>query len=156
MIIADQHELARHLGVSDRRIRQLEAANVIVRLDGEPVRYDLDANVRRYRMYADRDMDAACREVELASAYVDEMLGRMRAEDIVSVRWQIAEQDGGAIGQLQAAMCIANALAPEHARDMLRNYTRMSVGRAIGECLCLCNWRIVENREQASERCPVR
>ena len=72
-MIVDQQQLARHLGISDRRVRQLEAECVVERLDGEPPRYDLDANARRYRLYADHDIDTVCEEVEEASRDVDDL-----------------------------------------------------------------------------------
>ncbi len=147
MNTGDQLELARHLGVSDRRIRQLEAEQIIERLPDEPTRYNLDASARRYRLYAGGDMDAVCRQIEEASTRIDDMFTRMRAEDDIQKRREIAKQDGGAIGQLDVAMSIANALAPQHSRDLLKAFKDMCVGRAIGECFELCNWRYVEDAE---------
>ena len=65
-------------------------------------------------------MDAVCRQIEGASKCIDEVFSRMRAEDDVEKRRQVAAEDGRDIGRLQVAMDIANALAPQHARDMLR------------------------------------
>ena len=142
MTIVDQQELARHLGVSDRRVRQLEAEGVVERLDGEPPRYDLDANARRYRLYADHDIDTVCREVEEASRDVDDLLGRMRMAGDVEERRLIAKQDGHAIGRLDAAMALSNALAPEHARQMLGTFRNLVVGRACSDFLELCDGRL--------------
>lgn len=145
MNIGDQLELARHLGVTDRRVRQLEAEKVIERLDDGG--YDLDESRRRYRLYASGDMDAVCRQIEDGSKCVDEMFSRMRAEDDVEKRRQIVAEDGRAIGRLQVAMDIANAMGPEPAREMLRTFTKMSMGRVMSECLSLCNWRHVADAE---------
>ena len=145
MTTVDQQELARHLGVSDRRVRQLEAEHIVSRLDGEPVTYDLDASVRRYRLYVAHDIDTVCRELERAAESVDGMLMRMRAENDVQERRRIAEEDGGSIGKLQAALDLANTLMPEHARDMARTVEKLIVGGAIGEFLALCNWRLAED-----------
>ena len=142
MITVDQQELARHLGISDRRVRQLEAERVVERLDGEPARYDLDVNVRRYRLYAARDVDTICQEVEAATKSLDNMFDRLRQEDDIQKRRWIAKQDGHAIGRLDAAMALSNALASEHAREMVRSYTNLVIGRACSEFLELCEGRL--------------
>ena len=166
MNTGDQLELARHLGVSDRRVRQLEAEQIIERLDGELVRYDLNACARRYRMYADGDIDAICRNIEEASADIDAMLERMRNEPYIQKRREIAKQDGGAIGRLDVAMKVAIVLQPEHSRGMARTFNNLYqialsrpfgatagsimylfslpliIGRAAGDFFELCNWRL--------------
>ena len=78
MNIGDQLELARHLGVTDRRVRQLEAEHIVERLDGEPTKYDIDVCARRFRLYANYDIETVCRELEQAAEEVDRMLTRMR------------------------------------------------------------------------------
>ena len=120
MNIGDQLELARHLGVTDRRVRQLEAEHIVERLDGEPTKYDIDVCARRFRLYANHDIETVCRELEQAAEEVDRMLTRMRSQTDVQERQRIAEEDGGSIGKLQAALHLANALMPAHARDMAR------------------------------------
>ena len=147
MTIVDQQGLARHLGISDRRVRQLETELVISRLDGDTARYDLDVNSRRYRLYADHDTDTAAREIDEASACVQRLFGRLRAEGDIQKRRQIAVEEGHAIGQLDAAMTLGSALASEHARDMLKTYTKMILGRAMADCFELCNWRLAEEAD---------
>ena len=147
MKIVDQQELARHLGISDRRVRQLEAEQIIERLADEPTRYNLDASARRYRLYAGGDMDAVCRQIEEASTRIDHMFSRMRAEDDIEKRREIVASEGGAIGQLDAAMSIANALAPQHSRVLLKTFKDLCVGGAVGECFALCNWRLAEEAQ---------
>ncbi len=122
MNTGDQPELARHLGVSDRRVRQLEVEQIITRLDGEPALYDLDVNIRRYRLYADHDIDVICREIEQAAQRVEDLFKLLRAEDDVQKRREIVSSKGGAIGQMDAAMSLANALAPQHSRDLLKAF----------------------------------
>lgn len=138
----DQQELARYLGVSDRRIRQLEADHVITRYDGEPPRYHLDINARRYRIYVDHDIDTACRAVEEAAAGIDDLLKRLREERSIQKRRRTAQNEGYAIGRLYAAMDLANAMMSEHARDMAGTFTKFVVERAVNELFDLCEWRL--------------
>jgi hypothetical protein len=100
-----------------------------------------------YRLYAGGDKDAVCRQIEDASKCIDIMFDRMRAEDDVEKRRQIAGEDGPAIGRLQVAMDIANAMGPEPARDMLRAFSKMSLGRTASEFMSLCNWVHVADAE---------
>ena len=155
MIIVDQQELARHLGVSDRRVRQLEAECVVERLDGEPARYDLDANARRYRLYADHDIDTVCQEVEAATKDVADLFDRMRKADDVEERRLIAKHNGHAIGRLDAAMALSNALAPEHARQMLGTFRNLVVGRACSDFLELCEGAARHPSGRVSSGVPV-
>ena len=154
MTAVDQQELARRLGISDRRVRQLEAECVVERLDGEPPRYDLDANARRYRLYADHDIDSICREVEEASRDLDDLFDRMRMAGDVEERRLIAKRDGRAIGRLDAAMALSNALAPEHARQMLGSIRNLFVGRACGDFLQLCEGRLDTPAEEFQAEPP--
>jgi hypothetical protein len=147
MQAVDQQELARHLGVTDRRVRQLEVEEVIERLDGEPVRYDLEASARRYRVYAAHDMDTVCRNIEEAAEDVDVMFDRMRQESDIQKRRKIARQDGGAIGRLDIALKLATALAPEHARQMARTFNNLIIGRAASDFLDLCNLRLADEAD---------
>jgi hypothetical protein len=70
-------ELARHLGLSDRRIRQLEREQVIERLDNEPARYDLDECAGRYRLYDRGDIEAVCQEIQRAAEILQDLLDEM-------------------------------------------------------------------------------
>ena len=142
MTIVDQQELARHLGISDRRVRQLEAELVISRLDGDPARYDLDVNARRYRLYANRDIDTVCDEILEATKDVEDVLKRLANEPDIQKRREIAKEDGGAIGRLDGAMKLATALQPEHSREMARTFNNLIIGRAAGDFFELCNWRL--------------
>jgi DNA-binding Lrp family transcriptional regulator len=152
--IVDQQELAWRLGISDRRVRQLESEGVVERLDGEPPRYDLDANARRYRLYVDHDIDTVCREVEEASGDVDDLFERMRMAGDVEKRRLIAKQDGHAIGRLDAAMALSNALAPEHARQMLGTFRNLIIGRACSDFLELCEVRLDTPAAEFQAECP--
>ena len=154
MTIVDQQQLARHLGISDRRVRQLEAECVVERLDGEPPRYDLDANARRYRLYADHDIDTVCQEVEEATKDLADMFDRMRMAGDVEERRLIAKQDAHAIGRLDAAMALSNALAPEHARQMLGTFRNLIIGRACGDFLELCERRLDTPAEEFQAERP--
>ena len=147
MTIVDQQELARHLGISDRRVRQLEAELVISRLDGDPARYDLDVNARRYRLYANRDIDTVCDEILEATKDVEDVLKRLANEPDIQKRREIAKEDGGAIGRLDGAMKLATALQPEHSREMARTFNNLIIGRAAGDFFELCNWRLDTSAE---------
>jgi hypothetical protein len=135
-----QSELASVLSVTDRRVRQLEDEGVILRHpDGK---YDEDRNRRRHRQFIDRDIDQVAIGVEEAARRADDALDQLRAEPDLEQRRLLAKDLGSAIGELDCAMRLANALAPESARAMLESYTRMVVARAASEFLELCNWRI--------------
>jgi hypothetical protein len=104
--------------------------------------YDIDQNRRRYRLFIDRDLEGAADGVEEAAKRADDALAQIRAEPDLEARRLLAQHLGSAIGELDGAMRLANALAPECARAMLDTHTRMVIGRAASEFLDLCNWRI--------------
>jgi hypothetical protein len=138
--LANQSELADALRISDRRVRQLEDRGVVVRhSDGN---YDVDRNRRRYRLFIDRNIDEVTAGVEKAAKGADDALDELRAEPNLEQRRLLSKRLGPAIGELDCAMRLANALAGESARPMLESYTRMVVGRAASEFLELCNLQI--------------
>ena len=128
-------------------MRQLETELVISRLDGDTARYDLDVNARRYRLYANRDIDTVCDEIIEASKDVEDVLKRLANEPDIQKRREIAKQDGGAIGRLDGAMKLATALQPEHSREMARTFNNLIIGRAAGDFFELCNWRLDTSSE---------
>jgi hypothetical protein len=135
----NQLDLAKELAISDRRVRQLEEQGVIVRdPDGN---YKLDRNRRRYRQFIERDVEGVANDVEEAARCADDALDQMRAVQDLEERRLLAKRLGCAVGQLDMAMRLADALAPA-SRAMLESYTRMFVGRVASEFLELCNWRI--------------
>jgi hypothetical protein len=138
--LANQSELANALGISDRRVRQLEEQGVIIRCpDGN---YDVDWCLRRYRLFIDRDINQVAMAVERAVERVDNALDQLRGEPGLEVRRRLVERLGPAVGELDGAMRLANALAPATHRELLESYTRMVVGRTAAEFLDLCNWRL--------------
>ena len=66
MKAVSQQQLARVLGLTERRIRQLEAEGVVERIDGQR-KYDLSANKRRYEVYASDDAELVIPEIERAA-----------------------------------------------------------------------------------------
>jgi hypothetical protein len=140
--LLSQIDLAKELAISDRRVRQLEEQGVIIRRpDGD---YDIDRNRRRYRVFIGRDLEGAANSVEKAAKGADDALDELRGEPDLEQRRLLAQGLGSAIGELDGAMRLANALAPESARAMLDTFTRMVVGRAASEFLELCAWRIAD------------
>jgi hypothetical protein len=138
--LLSQADLAKQLAISDRRVRQLEEHGVIVR--HPKGNYDLDRNRRRYRLYVDRDIDQVAIGVEEATKRADEALDQIRSEPSLEERRRLAKRLGSVIGELDGAMRLANALAPESERALLDSYTRLFVGRAATEFLDLCDWRV--------------
>ncbi|MDE5452537.1 hypothetical protein GWE18_06560 [Bradyrhizobium sp. CSA112] len=140
--LVDQQTLADRLRLTQRRVQQLEARGVIVRLpDGG---YDFDRNQHRYRCFRDRDTVQVKLEIVQAAKDVDEMLALMRTKRRVSQRRRIAMERGPAIGRLDDAMQLSNAMADEHERQMLSDYTNMVVGRSMGEMFALCKWQLAD------------
>ena len=41
-------------------------------------------------------------------------------------------------------MQLANAMADEHERQMLADFTNMVVGRSMGELFALCEWQVAD------------
>jgi hypothetical protein len=138
--LLSQTDLAKELAISDRRVRQLEERGVVIRHPEGG--YDIHRNRRRYRLFIDRDLEGAANGVEEAAKRADDALDQIRAEPDLEGRRLLAQGLGSAIGELDGAMRLANALAPESARAMLESYTRMVVGRTASEFLELCNWRV--------------
>jgi hypothetical protein len=66
---------------------------------------------------------------------------RLRSESDIKKRRQIAKRDGDTVGRLDAALALSTALAPGHARDLLKTFTDIAVGGAIAELFALCEWR---------------
>jgi hypothetical protein len=135
-----QIDLATELGISDRRIRQLEEKGVVVR--NTRGNYDVDRNRRRYRLFIDRDMERVANEVEEAAERAADVLDQMRAEPDLSTRRLLVQRLGSTVGELDSAMKLANALAPDSSRALLDSYTNMVVGRLTSELFDLCNWQI--------------
>ena len=108
--LASQSELASALAISDRRVRQLEDQGVIpCHPDGG---YDVDRCRRRYRLFIDRDIDRVATAVEEAAERAEDALDQIRGEPDLEGRRVLANGLGGAIGELDGAMRLANALAP--------------------------------------------
>ena len=142
--LTTQSKLANELGVTDRRVRQLEDQGVIVRdCDGG---YDVGLNRRRYRLFIDHDVDRVATAVEEAARRSDDALDQIRIEPSLKKRRALAQKLGSTIGELEREMRLANALAPEHHRKLSDSLTRMIVGRAVGELLDLCGWQIAHER----------
>ena len=142
--LTSQSKLANELGLTDRRVRQLEDQGVIVRnCDG---RYDVGLNHSRYRLFIDRDIDRVATAVEEAAKRSDDALDQIRTEPSLKKRRVLAQKLGSAIGQLELEMKLANALAPEHHRQLSDSLTCMIVGRAVDELLELCNWQIAHKQ----------
>jgi hypothetical protein len=147
--LTTQAGLANALNLTDRRIRQLVDLGVVVREpDGN---YDLDLNRRRYRLYIDRDVDRIADDIENASIEVDEALKLLHDEPDLSKRRALGREVGFVVGQLDRAMRLANALAPEHDKPLLETYTRMVVGRAAGAWMDLCRIILADDKEELAE-----
>jgi hypothetical protein len=128
-------ELANRIGLTSRRVRQLEDAGVFVR--GAEGQFDVDCKAERYRRYSDGNIDLVTDEIERLGQAVNAGLDRLHAEGDLGKRRKLGRDIGPLLGQLDAAMRLGAALAPPHARPLLTNCINMYSGRVISEYLDL-------------------
>jgi hypothetical protein len=145
----NQAGLADALAITDRRVRQLEDQGVLVRDFGG--RYDVGFNRHRYRLFKTRDYHQAAIDIEQAARRAQDALDQIRAASGLNERRTLAPELGPAIGELYRAMKLCNALADEHERLLFATFTRMVVGRAVGELLSLCNWELADEPSRSAE-----
>ena len=75
--MATIYEAADRLGLTTRRVRQLEDAGVLFR---GPEGFDLDESVRRYRIFTEHDVEAAIHDIEAANQGISAVFLRLGAE----------------------------------------------------------------------------
>jgi DNA-binding transcriptional MerR regulator len=141
----NQQELASRLNLTDRNIRLLEERGVIVGLaNGE---YDFAINRERYRLFRDRDVHTVVDRMEDAALNVDDLLTAMEAEPDIETRRTILRERGAVVGQFMGWMKLANAMRPEHERDLLEVVANTIAGQTVGRVLYLCKWQLADPDE---------
>ena len=126
-----QKSLAAALGVTTRRLRQLEELGVVIRRhDGA---YDVAKNVARYQTYQRR---SPADVEELHDAVLQASRDAERAMDAADPDKpdfeKVARRAADAIHALDESMKLMNAMRPEGDRPMLDSFRQMVVGRAHG------------------------
>jgi hypothetical protein len=128
-------ELAARLGITRQRVSQLRDEGVFI--DGPDGKLDLEGCVARYERYCDADLGAAADEIEELAKVVEKGMERLRATRGLEARRKLGKEFGPAIGKLDAALRLAIAMAPPHAREVLTTCANVSSGRLIGEFMQL-------------------
>lgn len=150
MASATLKELARHLNLTDRRVRQLVDEGVIRQLaDG---RFDLRECQRHYRIFSRRDeLDIERLErdvVDLAQAAEDGI--RDLAELPMEDRQAAAGPVGALIGKLTASLDLLAALQRQGAvRDFHRGYVSMISATFMRQLLAVLGLEIADEAEAA-------
>lgn len=137
-------ELAEYLGLTERRVRQLEDEGVFVRDANEL--FDVARNADRYRVYSRKDVDTVADEIERLGSAIDAGMNRLYAESDLKKRRKLGPEVAPLIGQIYAAMRLGNAIASPHSRPLLTNYVNMYVGRLIGEYLDVLSYRLADDK----------
>jgi hypothetical protein len=125
--------LAKVLGVTPRRTRELEDEGIIVRHPDDS--FDEAECVRRYRLYADRDIETVADEAERLLEQIEAGFRRMEAVRGLEERRRIGKQFAPAIGRFDRALRLANSMMPVHARPLLNTCTDVSSGRFVARYL---------------------
>jgi hypothetical protein len=133
-------ELADRLGVTSRRVLQLEHENVLNRA------HSLEWNA----VFSSEDADTLAEQLGRLAKSLDAGMNRMAGIDDIEARRKLGLEVGPLIGQFSEAMDLANATAPPGQRALLRDYAGFLVGRAIGQFLELMRWNIAEDEIEPS------
>jgi hypothetical protein len=110
--------LASRLGLTKRRVRQLEDEGVFVRSVDEM--FDVAWNVERYRLYSRKDVETVVDEINRVGTAIESGMDRLYSESDLEERRKLGRAEvGPLIGQLYAAMRLSNAMASLHERPLL-------------------------------------
>jgi hypothetical protein len=120
-------DLTGRIGLTDRRILQLEHEGVLSR--GRSVEW----NAERYRVYSTDDTDILVEELGRLAKSLDAGMARMVEIDDIDKRRKLGRKLGPSIGAFSELMDLANAMAPPGQRALLRDYAGFLVGRTIGQ-----------------------
>lgn len=136
-------ELAREIGVTARRIRQMEDEGVIRRLPGDV--FDLDECEQAHRLLVGRnpaDVAAVRNEAEALAGQVEDDLRKL-ARLPLAKRMAAAEAGvGPAIGKLTHLLSLLAAVAPVERRDFERHHVGLVSGNLIRSLLDALNVEI--------------
>lgn len=109
----NQSQLADRLGISTRRVRQLEDLGVVV-AEGRG-RYDAENNARRYSAFATKDQAAVLIEIEDAAGRVEHGLAQLAKRFAIVAGKAI----GADINALDAAWKLSISMRADDERSML-------------------------------------
>jgi hypothetical protein len=135
-------ELASRLGLSRQRIWQLAQEQVF--LDGPDGNLDLATCVERYQKFSSGDVGAVADEIEELLKAVEAGMSRLRAARGIEQRRKIGREIGPLLGKLDAALRLAIAMAPPHARPVLTTCANVSSGSLLSEFMELNNIRLAD------------
>jgi hypothetical protein len=146
---ADQGELARHLGLTARRIRQLEDECIISRRDDNL--YDVEKCERRYRVFRDGDRAAVSYEIERLAREVSREMNRLLAIERIEERRRIAKRVGPLMGELDGQLLLAAAMAPAGPqRELERSYVNMLSGQMFSDLLKALQVEVTAESQESS------
>jgi hypothetical protein len=132
---------AARLGIT-RHVGQLINEGVFVdRPDGS---FDIEACAARYETYLAGDLGAAADEIEELLKAVDAGMQRLRATRGIEQRRKLGREIGPLLGKLDAALRLAIAIAPPHARAVLTTCANVSSGGLLSEFMELNNIRLAD------------
>jgi hypothetical protein len=148
--IVDQGELARHLGLTARRIRQLEDECVISR--GHDNLYDFDKCERRYRVFREGDRVAVSYEIERLAREVSREMNKLLAVGGIEERRRLAKRVGPLMGELDGQLLLAAAMAPAGPqREFERSYVNMLSGRMFSDLLTALRLEMTDHEPQGNK-----
>jgi hypothetical protein len=158
--IVDQGELARHLGLTARRIRQLEDDSVISR--GHDNLYDVENCERRYRAFREGDRVAASYEIERLAREVSREMNKLLAVGDIEERRRLAKRIGPLMGELDGQLLLAAAMGPAGPqREFERSYVNMLSGQMFSDLLTALQLKMTDHkppgnkfRRQNRYHCP--
>jgi hypothetical protein len=139
----DKHELAAALGLTVRRVEQLDAAGVFYANQEEV--FDIAANSERYRWLSDDDVDAVADEAERIARALDACMDKMRATQNLAERRKIRNPVLPLVPQFRAIMSLMNEMGPPSARQVFARYTTLETGDLLGTLFGLCGQRLVDD-----------
>ncbi|MFT0874931.1 hypothetical protein VRZ08_00090 [Rhodopseudomonas sp. G2_2311] len=130
-MIMNQAELAERLGVTSRRVRQLEAAGIITAKGrGE---YQAEESERHYQIYAARDLDAAEAQLVRAEAKMNQALAAFRRAKDDAKKRTAAGPLGQALDLRVRAIDLICAIVPESGAELIRTAAKSSTSEVFAE-----------------------
>jgi hypothetical protein len=134
-LTGDTAEMSERIGVTVRRVRQLEELGVLIR-NAKKV-FEIEWNANRYRVFADGSHDESSHEIERAARDLDAAFDRLRAERNADKRRKMAPEVGPLVGRLDAALRLAAALASPALRPLIERAVVADSGRVLAEFAAL-------------------
>jgi hypothetical protein len=137
----NQKQLAAALGLTERRIRQLEDERVLEKVDGDRSLYDLGSSKRRYQVYSSGNLDTVTFEIERASDDLSAILADMEAAPVPN-RMPMARKVGPAMAALGGWLHVSAAMLPKHERPLIHHYIDLELYSILHTVMSLLNVRL--------------